>query len=229
MKRYETIKDVYDRAQGYREGVNNYGRLRFMQAVGDRLHGLTLDVGSADYPVPMVGEKNKRISLDISLPLLLSLRSLEPEAYCIQGDAGALPFGDTVFDDLTALELIYYLPDLDRFWEECRRVLKPSGVLHVRYVNERWRWLINSPLARGLLRALTGKPIFPADMLHLRGDKLILRSLSKYFRTVQIQYCVFIPCSFAHNFNRLFEKSFLSCFALYVHIRAFDPSTQHQA
>ncbi len=39
------------------------------------------------------------------------------------------PFGDTSFDVVVALEMIYYVPDIDSFVGECRRVLRPGGTL----------------------------------------------------------------------------------------------------
>lgn len=44
-------------------------------------------------------------------------------------DAQAAPFSDASFDVIILFEAIYYLPDADRFFAECRRLLRPGGVL----------------------------------------------------------------------------------------------------
>ena len=45
-------------------------------------------------------------------------------------DAEHMPFSDRAFDAVVFLDLIEHLPNPRRFLSECRRVLKPNGVLH---------------------------------------------------------------------------------------------------
>jgi ubiquinone/menaquinone biosynthesis C-methylase UbiE len=47
----------------------------------------------------------------------------------IEGDACALPFEDETFDVVLAVEAIFHFPDRRRFFEQARRVLKPTGHL----------------------------------------------------------------------------------------------------
>lgn len=44
-------------------------------------------------------------------------------------NAQATPFADTSFDVVILFEAIYYLPDAESFITECRRLLRPGGVL----------------------------------------------------------------------------------------------------
>jgi SAM-dependent methyltransferase len=44
-------------------------------------------------------------------------------------DAQAIPFADASFDVIILFEALYYLPDPDIFFAECRRLLRPDGVL----------------------------------------------------------------------------------------------------
>lgn len=44
-------------------------------------------------------------------------------------DAQSTPFGDSSFDVIILFEALYYLPNADKFFEECRRLLRPNGVL----------------------------------------------------------------------------------------------------
>lgn len=42
-------------------------------------------------------------------------------------DVGKLPFEDSMFDKITAVETIYFWPDLSAAFQEIRRVLKPNA------------------------------------------------------------------------------------------------------
>lgn len=47
------------------------------------------------------------------------------------GDVGNLPYEDGTFDVVTAFETVYFWPDLEKAFDEVRRVLKPGGTFLV--------------------------------------------------------------------------------------------------
>ena len=51
-------------------------------------------------------------------------------------DAQAMPFADASADVVFLFEAIYYLPDAPRFVAECRRVLRPGGLVLVATANK---------------------------------------------------------------------------------------------
>jgi SAM-dependent methyltransferase len=51
-------------------------------------------------------------------------------------DAQQLPFGDGRFDVVLIFEALYYVPDVRKFFDECRRVLRPGGVLLIATANK---------------------------------------------------------------------------------------------
>ena len=53
-----------------------------------------------------------------------------------QFDAQALPFPDGSFDVVIMFEALYYIPEVDRFFRECRRVLRPGGTLLIATANK---------------------------------------------------------------------------------------------
>jgi SAM-dependent methyltransferase len=57
-----------------------------------------------------------------------------------------LPFPDDAFDLVLLFEAIYYVPNVRRFLEETRRVLRPGGTLLVVTVNPEWDGFNPSPL-----------------------------------------------------------------------------------
>jgi len=60
--------------------------------------------------------------------------------------AGDLPFPSESFDLVLLFEAIYYVPDVRRFFEEAKRVLRPGGKLLIVTVNPQWTGFNPSPL-----------------------------------------------------------------------------------
>lgn len=65
------------------------------------------------------------------------------ELLCL--DAHTLPFPERSFDVVILYEAIYYLSSPDRFLSECRRVLRPNGVVLICTVNKEWNGFNPSP------------------------------------------------------------------------------------
>jgi ubiquinone/menaquinone biosynthesis C-methylase UbiE len=53
--------------------------------------------------------------------------------------AEEMPFQSESFDVVVCLEAIYYFPNAKRFIEECRRVLRPGGLVLLCTANKEWR------------------------------------------------------------------------------------------
>jgi len=68
---------------------------------------------------------------DPSEALLAEARRHLPTIRLERLDAQQLPFPDQSFDVVLMLEVIYYIPDLDRAFAECRRVVPTGGHLMV--------------------------------------------------------------------------------------------------
>ena len=51
-------------------------------------------------------------------------------------DAQYMPFKDSSFDVILIFEALYYIPDPSRFFVECKRVLRPGGVLLISNANK---------------------------------------------------------------------------------------------
>jgi len=62
-------------------------------------------------------------------------------------DALDLPFPRHSLDLLLLFEAIYYLSDAEKFFEEARRVLRPSGTLLISTVNREWSGFNPSPFS----------------------------------------------------------------------------------
>jgi len=74
---------------------------------------------------------------DISDPILERARAHYGDRIDIRKlDAHSLPFPDRSLDVVIIFEALYYVPDAERFADECRRVLRPGGVVLVSNANK---------------------------------------------------------------------------------------------
>lgn len=74
---------------------------------------------------------------DISEPILARARSHYGSRVDLRVmDAQSLPFSDASLDVVIIFEALYYVPDAERFVRECRRVLRPGGVLLIANANK---------------------------------------------------------------------------------------------
>ncbi len=74
---------------------------------------------------------------DVSVPLLDLARSHYGDRIDFRHlDALELAVPDASFDIIAIFEALYYVPDLDRFFAECRRVLRPGGKLLIVTANK---------------------------------------------------------------------------------------------
>jgi len=57
----------------------------------------------------------------------VNARELDKQVFIEQGSAAKLPYGDNMFDLVTAVETVYFWPELPQCLQEVRRVLKTGG------------------------------------------------------------------------------------------------------
>ena len=67
---------------------------------------------------------------------------LEKQVFVSQGSAEKLPYEDEIFDLVTAVETVYFWPNLSDCLQEVRRVLKPGGkfAIMVEVVDSDSKW-----------------------------------------------------------------------------------------
>ena len=135
-------------------------------------------------------------------------------------DAEELPFADNSFDVIIASEMIHYLNNPEAFIAEAHRVLSPQGFLLISAANHRvavWYDRI-----RRILRIL-GLPRMYFDDKNREFAKLdsLITMLRRHdFIIEKKKRIVFLPFAFCDFINRLFERSFLEHFGLFIIIKA---------
>ena len=85
--------------------------------------------------------------IDISEESVIKARQvnaevLDKQVYVTQGSAEQLPYSDEMFDLVTAVETVYFWPNLPDCLQEVRRVLKPGGkfAIMVEVVDSDSKW-----------------------------------------------------------------------------------------
>ena len=85
----------------------------------------------------LAGKAGSITAGDISPELLARARSHYGARIALQRlDAHRLPFADSSLDVVILFEAIYYLASPERFVEECRRVLRPGGLVLIATANK---------------------------------------------------------------------------------------------
>ncbi|MFV2035944.1 MAG: methyltransferase domain-containing protein [Halocynthiibacter sp.] len=77
-----------------------------------------------------VGDKGRAVGLDASAGQLRAAATLCDALAAVElneGDATDMSFDDATFDGLASIQMLEYIPDVDRALAESRRVLKPGG------------------------------------------------------------------------------------------------------
>lgn len=77
----------------------------------------------------------------------VNAKVLDKQVFVCQGSAEELPFENEKFDLVTAVETVYFWPNLPNCLQEVRRVLKPGGrfavVVEVADENSKWVTLVD--------------------------------------------------------------------------------------
>lgn len=66
--------------------------------------------------------------ISVKMACQTNQKDLYKQVFISQGDVTDLPYGDNLYDLVTAVETIYFWPDLSKALQEIHRVLKPGGL-----------------------------------------------------------------------------------------------------
>ncbi|HOY68194.1 MAG TPA: class I SAM-dependent methyltransferase [Candidatus Ozemobacteraceae bacterium] len=138
---YQVTQDQIDRA------LTRYSFARGLAAEKDVLE---VACGSGQ-GLGMLAKVAKRVvGIDID-PKLVEIAQQtyanHPKIQILQGDASNIPFPDQSFDLILLFEAIYYLPDIESFIKETRRLLRPGGSLVICSANKDWEEFNPSPFS----------------------------------------------------------------------------------
>jgi len=110
----------------------------FREAINNPDYKVVCDVGTGAGKFTLIAvEKGlETVSLDIDLHGLKRLRLKTRNVHMIQADARALPFKPDVFDVVFSMEVVDYIPELDRVLAECRAISKNGAGFFFSFGNQ---------------------------------------------------------------------------------------------
>jgi SAM-dependent methyltransferase len=98
----------------------------------------------------MAEEATSMMGGDIDSTLVdIAVKSYEdnPKVTVQKIDAQALPYADKSYDIVLLFEALYYIPDVNKFIAEVKRVIRPGGLLIITSVNCQWHGFNKSPFS----------------------------------------------------------------------------------
>ncbi len=135
---FEQAASTYDQAAVLQREVASrlLERLDYIRFTPARILDLGAGTGFCQQSLAGRYPEAKIYALDIALAMLMQarkkiswLRRLKRRDYFVSANAGALPFADNSMDMIVSSLTLQWCPDLVVVFSECRRVLKPGGML----------------------------------------------------------------------------------------------------
>ncbi len=133
---YDLYAEVYDENLMY---LNSFERQELLRMLGADLDGkevLDLGMGTGRLAQLLLSRGVKLTGVDISQEMVEKFKSKFSQAEAVKADVRELPFADESFDIALAAFLIVHLRDLEEFFDEVYRVLKPGGFILVTNINQ---------------------------------------------------------------------------------------------
>lgn len=132
---YARYAAVYDQSAKYWDSFEKHNLDRLIESAKG-LKVLDAGAGTGRISIRLQNAGAFVTALDISPEMLSVLKKRKPAVETVEGDLEAMPFQDGSFDMVFSSLAIVHLKRVDRFLEECYRVLKDEGravIVNVHY------------------------------------------------------------------------------------------------
>ena len=111
---------------------SRYEHLVRYRSVSGTRYGLLMDLGcGTGYGASILSKQNEVIGIDSSAVAVAYARRSFPEIELVRASGESLPISDGSLDAIVAFEVIEHLANPERMLDECKRMLRRGGVLHI--------------------------------------------------------------------------------------------------
>jgi ubiquinone/menaquinone biosynthesis C-methylase UbiE len=125
---YTRYAEIYDESEKYWDSFEKDFLKPYIAAV-QGLKVLDAGAGTGRLSVRLYDAGARVTALDISPEMLAKLKHKNPDIELIEGDMENMPFEDESFDMVFSSLALVHIKKVDRFLDECYRVLKDDGKL----------------------------------------------------------------------------------------------------
>lgn len=133
---YNLTADYYAKKAKYWDSFEKDQVFPLLDDVKDK-EILDIGAGNGRLALRLVNMGAEVTAVDVSEKMLKKIRDTGKGIRVVVGEAESLPFANESFDIVIATFLIVHLKDLQLFFDEVYRVLKPSGKFLVTNINQR--------------------------------------------------------------------------------------------
>jgi ubiquinone/menaquinone biosynthesis C-methylase UbiE len=164
----------------------------FVDQLRDREDAHVLDAGcGAGRMITYLNSLDEDLTItgvELSPTMIEHAKSMHPDNVIVEGDLAALPFPDSSVDGVLAWYSVIHTPthELAAIFNECHRILRPSGLILVAYQSGTGERLIFHPYGLDVeLRAFLHKTPLAEAALHAAGF-VIQASLDRAPRATEL-------------------------------------------
>src|SRR5690242_11410137 len=122
---YDAVAASFD--QRYRRSAYSDVERALLEFVGSTAAVLEAGCGTGHWLQAVHGTARALAGIDRSFEMLRRARLAEPSTLLVHATAEELPLGDGAFDRVFCINALHHFPDMIRFMDECRRVLRAGG------------------------------------------------------------------------------------------------------
>jgi len=125
---YARYADIYDESEKYWDSFEKGFLNPYIESV-QGLKVLDAGAGTGRLSIRLYDAGARVTALDISPEMLIKLKKKNPDIELIEGDMEQMSFEDESFDMVFSSLSLIHLKKVDKFLDECYRVLKDDGKL----------------------------------------------------------------------------------------------------
>lgn len=179
------VQKAFDkRAKHYETASFKFLQSKRIKAIKNNIssNDIVLEVGCGNGAILKNINSKLTVGIDLSYNMLIEAKK-HCNSFLINADAEYLPFKNKTFDKIFVSEVLYYLPNLDKFLQETKRCLKPDGKFLILSLNSPYNF-IRTLKNKLKISGISAKEDIGYPFIKL---SILKKQLKKYFEIEKVQ------------------------------------------